>query len=114
MPKHEQALAPAYSEREIIDRVPGRLSGRVGVLLGIMVALGLVGFVAGAASAPQRTWQVYLVNFLFFSGLAAAGVIFGAAMQIAKGHWGKGFRRLAEREPVTQAVTACHPAETTR
>jgi len=94
--KNEHAQTARHSESDIIERVPGRLNGRITMILGIMVALGVVGFIAGAASAPQRAWQAYLVNFLFFSGLAAAGVIFGAAMQVAKGHWGKPMHRIAQ------------------
>jgi hypothetical protein len=88
--------AKAYTDADILSRVPGRINGRLFMALAALVALGLVGFVAGLFAAPQRAWQVYLVNFLFFSGLAAAGVIFGAAMQLAKGHWGKSMHRFAQ------------------
>jgi hypothetical protein len=81
---------------KIIDSVPGAISTRASVVLGIMGGLGFIGFVVGLVIAPQRAWQAYLVNFLFFSGLAAAGVLFGAAMQLAKGHWGKPMHRLAQ------------------
>jgi hypothetical protein len=83
-------------EREILGRVPGRISGGVVTTLGTLSALGIVGFIAGLAADPQRVWQAYLVNFLFFSGLAAAGVLFGAAMQLAKGHWGKSMHRIGQ------------------
>ena len=57
---------------------------------------GAVAFLWGARGPePQRAWQIYLVNFLFWSGLAAGGVLFGLVLQVAKGHWGKPARRLA-------------------
>ncbi len=84
------------SEGDILSRVPGRISSRVTLGLGLAVGLGLIGFLLGLSIAPSRAWQAYLVNFLFFSGLAAAGVLFAAAMQIAKGHWGKGLHRIAQ------------------
>lgn len=87
---------PGYTDADIVARVPGRISGRALMPLGALVAVGLIGFGAGLGVAPQRAWQAYLVNFLFFSGLAAAGVLFGAAMQIAKGHWGKSMHRVAQ------------------
>jgi hypothetical protein len=96
MVEASESQAGQVSDSEIIDRIPGHLPGRLLATLGIMAGLGLVGFVAGLIAAPQRAWQVYLVNFLFFSGLATAGVIFGAAMQITKGHWGKPMHRIAQ------------------
>jgi hypothetical protein len=83
-------------ESRIVASIPGQISVRLLGVLGALVVLGVVGFVVGLAASPQRAWQAYLVNFLFFSGLAAAGVLFGAAMQIAKGHWGKSMHRIGQ------------------
>jgi hypothetical protein len=88
--------ANPISESDILNRVPGRIRGGLLAVLGGSIVLGVIGFVAGLATAPQRAWQVYLVNFLFFSGLAAAGVLFGVVVQIAKGHWGKAMHRVAQ------------------
>ncbi|MGD8867184.1 MAG: hypothetical protein PVI01_06130 [Gemmatimonadales bacterium] len=88
--------ASPISESDILSRVPGRISSRLKLALVILIVLGTIGFVAGLALAPQRAWQAYLVNFLFFSGLATAGVIFGAVMQVAKGHWGKTMHRIPQ------------------
>ncbi len=96
MVERKHAETHGGSESDILSRVPGRISSRLSLGLGLLVALGLIGFVLGLSVAPGRAWQAYLVNFLFFSGLAAAGVLFGAAMQIAKGHWGKGMHRIAQ------------------
>ena len=86
----------SINESEILSRIPGRIS--VGLLgaMGALLLAGLAGFMLGLGSAPQRAWQAYLVNFLFFTGLAAAGVLFGAVMQLAKGHWGKPLHRIAQ------------------
>lgn len=54
------------------------------------IALG----VGARGESAGRAWQIYLVNFLYWSGLAAGGVLFGLVLQIAKGHWGKPLRRL--------------------
>jgi hypothetical protein len=86
----------SYTDEQVLDRISGHIPGRVLAVLATLVAVGLIGFVVGLLVAPQRAWQAYLVNFLFFSGLAAAGVLFGAAMQLAKGHWGKSMHRLAQ------------------
>lgn len=60
------------------------------------IAIGGIGFWLAAEAAPRRAWMSVWSNFLFWTALAIAGVVFGAVLQAAKGHWGKGFRRLAE------------------
>jgi hypothetical protein len=92
----EHTLSAQTSDRDILERVPGRIPGKLLAALGACLLVGISGFLFGLRTAPLRAWQAYLVNFLFFSGLAAAGVIFGAAVQIAKGHWGKSLHRIAQ------------------
>jgi hypothetical protein len=65
-------------------------------LLGALVGLGLVTFFVGVAVAPLRDWQSYLINFLFWSGLAQGAVIFAAIYHVVGGKWGSTVRRLAE------------------
>jgi hypothetical protein len=76
--------------------VPGRIEGRWLAVLSLLVVVGAVGFAVAAASEPTRAWTTVWANFLLWTALAQAGVLFGAVLQTAKGHWGKGFRRLAE------------------
>lgn len=67
-------------------------------LVGGCAALALLGAAAFAlgvrGESAERAWQIYLVNFLYWSGLAIGGVLFGLVIQVAKGHWGKPLRRL--------------------
>ncbi|MBI3078933.1 MAG: hypothetical protein HYY85_18420 [Deltaproteobacteria bacterium] len=70
-----------------------------GPVIGGLVALlllGGAGFLEGLAAEPSRAWPVYLVNFLFWAGLAQAGVTFAALHQITGSRWGPAVRRLAE------------------
>lgn len=60
------------------------------------IGLGVVGFALAVGPSPQRAWMSVWSNFLFWSSLAIAGVVFGAVLQVAKGHWGKPFLRVAE------------------
>ncbi len=41
-------------------------------------------------------WQAYLVNFLFWAGLAQGGVIFAATLNITGARWGRRYVQLAE------------------
>ncbi len=91
----EAAGATGAVERAL-DTVPGRISGGTLGLCLAAVLVGGVAFLLGVDADPDRTWQIAWVNFLFWVALAQCGVVFGAALQTAKGHWGKGFRRVAE------------------
>lgn len=61
-------------------------------------------FAAGALSfvlmllgdGDARAWRAYHVNFLFWTGLAVAGVMFHAVVTVAKGRWSAPVRRIAE------------------
>ena len=67
-----------------------------------MVSL-LLAFIGGAAfwigvsgSQAERAWQVFLVNYLFWSGLAFGSILISAALVITKARWGRPLKRLAE------------------
>lgn len=62
-----------------------------------LAALGAIAFIEGIAG-PQaaRAWQTFLVNFLFWSGIAQAGPIFAAIYVVTKARWGEPVKHLAE------------------
>jgi hypothetical protein len=45
---------------------------------------------------PARAWRMFLVNFVFFTGLSAGAVIFAATQKITKGVWAGSVIRFAE------------------
>jgi hypothetical protein len=63
----------------------------------IVVALvGAVAFVLGAASADAASaWSIYLVNLVFWSGLAVTGPAIAGMMQLTEARWSANVRRLA-------------------
>ena len=64
-------------------------------LLGL-AALGAVAFLAGLMLDGTRAWQALLVNFLFFGGLAQAGVVLSCILQVTSARWGRPLKRVAE------------------
>jgi len=82
------------------DRALATIGGRLPALWLSMwvgaIALGAIGFMTTVGRDPQRAWMSVWSNFLFWTAIGMAGVVFGAILQVAKGHWGKSFRRLAE------------------
>ena len=72
--------------------------------LGLWTFFSLIFFLGGAVafwlgiSGPrsERVWQVFLVNYLFWSGLAFGSILFSAALVMTKARWGRPIKRLAE------------------
>ena len=66
----------------------------------LYLGAGLVGtaaFLYGVFLGDSiRAWQSLLVNFLFFGGLAQAGVVLSAMMQVTSSRWGRALKRTAE------------------
>lgn len=74
--------------REASAKVP-----RLGWLMLVMIVLGAIGFTL-AASEGIRAWQAYWINFLFWTGLAQAGVVLAAIVHMARGRWGGALIRI--------------------
>jgi hypothetical protein len=66
-------------------------------LCGILAVIGAIAFLGGiSGSQGQRAWQAYLVNFVFWSGLAFGTVLFSAMLTMTNARWGRPLKRLAE------------------
>src|SRR5450759_2506205 len=48
----------------------------------VLAAIGLVVFVVGLFLKPDRVWQALLVNWLYFTSISSAGVMFVAVPRI--------------------------------
>ena len=65
---------------------------------GALVVVGVLGFAAALALGDRaRAWQAFLVNLLYFMGIAQAAVAGSAAFYLTQGRWaGTAHFRLAE------------------
>ena len=62
-----------------------------------LIVIGAVAFLIGIFGPnAERAWQSYLINFLFWSGLAFGTVLFSAIITMTKARWGRPLKRLAE------------------
>ncbi len=63
----------------------------------VFLAMGIFAFISGI-SGPERlrAWQIFLVNFLFWTGISQAGVVFSAVLYVTSAQWGKPIRKIAE------------------
>ncbi len=83
--------------RELLPRLDRPLPAWVRPLMLGCAVLGLLGFVVILLSDnANRAWRVYHLNWLYWTGLAQAGVLFSAVTTVAKGRWSAPIRRLGE------------------
>lgn len=72
------------------------LRPRARVACWTLIALGLLVFVLGVVRGEaQRAWQIYLVNWLFWSGFAVTGVVLAAIWRATNSVWGPRLRGVA-------------------
>jgi hypothetical protein len=61
-----------------------------------LAAVGAIAFVWGlAAGDAPRVWSMYLVNVVFWSGLAVTGPAIAGMMQLTEARWSPSVRRIA-------------------
>ena len=82
---------------EILERSNIRLPGGWRLLLWVLVAVAALMFIIGLVTgSAERTWQAFLINTVFWGGMAQAGVMLSVIWQITDAKWGRPFKRLAE------------------
>ena len=91
-------MTPTLRER----LTEGALAGRYDVFIGIGAGLTLLGlylFVSALLDSPataDRAWQLFHVNWIYFTGLSAGGVAFTAVQKITNAKWSGMIIRFAE------------------
>ena len=68
----------------------------LGTVLLVLAVLGGLGFVAGLFLDPDRAWRAYHVNWLYFTSLSSAGVMFVAVQRITTARWSRSIIRFME------------------
>jgi len=90
-------MSPATIRRRLIER---SLAGRYDLFLGLgagLAILGLILFVGALAGEnADRAWQLFHVNWLYFTGLATGSVAFAAVQKITNAKWSGLVIRFAE------------------
>ena len=72
------------------------VSPTVVAVLGGVVGLGALAFLIGVlGGGGRRTWAIFLVNVMFWSGLAATGPALAGMIEVTEGRWGARLRRIA-------------------
>lgn len=73
--------------------------GRSIHFLGLAATLvaGVIAFALGVTSDAERTWGIFLVNFLFWSGISQAGAVFLAILYVTRAKWAEPLKEIAAR-----------------
>jgi hypothetical protein len=71
-------------------------SGKGGLVLGALIALGALSFVwALAGGSGIHAWAFFLTNLLFWSGLSVAGPAIAGILELTEARWAARLRRIA-------------------
>ena len=62
----------------------------------VLAGIGLLVFVIGLFFQPDRAWQALLVNWLYFTSISSAGVMFVAVQRITTARWSRPIVRFLE------------------
>ena len=62
----------------------------------VLAVAGVAVFVIGAFLGVDRVWQALLVNWLYFTSISSAGVMFVAVQRIATARWSRSIIRFLE------------------
>lgn len=90
-------MTVATVDREVYQRGANAPAGNLVVAGAVLAAIGSILFIIQLlGDDPARAWRVYLVNLLFFTGVAQGAVIFVATQKIAKADWSGPIVRFAE------------------
>ena len=82
---------------EILERSNIQLGGGWRIVLWIFVVIGALMFIIGLAIGDaERTWEAFLINTVFWGGMAQAGVMLSVIWQITDAKWGRPFKRIVE------------------
>ncbi len=83
--------------REVLGRLDRPLPAFLKPAAILLLIAGAVGFVVLALGPhSQRAWNAYLINWLFWTGIAQGGVMFHAVTNVAKGRWSAPLVRIGE------------------
>ncbi|MBD3290507.1 hypothetical protein GF337_17010 [candidate division KSB1 bacterium] len=69
------------------------------IIVALFILIAVVFVIIGASSEePTRMWQIYLINFLLWTGIAQAGAVFSAILELTNAEWGHRMQQVAESQ----------------
>jgi len=92
------AMAGGGVREATLARLEQPLPSWLRPLLVVLAVIGALAFLllAARAGSSDRAWRDFHINWLFWTGLSQAGVLFSASQIISKSRWSHPVRRIAE------------------
>lgn len=87
---------PAPSRERVLAAIDTSIPSRVKQAFLAMFVAGFAVFLYGAAQGNGRAWQAFHVNWLFFSTISSAAVMFVAVQRITTARWSRSVIRIME------------------
>ena len=85
--------------KEIAEKSLFKIPENLKRFLWVLVIVGLGMFIAGLTTGGEdsvvRTWQAFLINTVFWAGIAHSGILFSVIWQLTDAKWGRPFKRLS-------------------
>jgi len=86
--------------KEIAEKSLFEIPGSIKIVLWTLILLGIGIFSWGLLLQDKenvlRTWQVFLINTVFWAGIAHSGIFFSVIWQLTDAKWGRPFKRISE------------------
>ncbi len=87
---------PAPTRARVLAAIDKPIPAAVKQAFLTMFVVGFAVFAVGAVQGNGRAWQAFHVNWLFFTTIASAGVMFAAVQRITTARWSRSVIRLLE------------------
>jgi hypothetical protein len=87
---------PVPTRDELVTAYGKPLPKALGTASLVLAAIGVVAFLVGLFLAPDRAWRAYHFNWLYFTSLSSAGVMFVAVQRITTARWSRSIIRFME------------------
>jgi hypothetical protein len=84
------------TREEVVAGLDRPTPARLKTISVVLAAIGLIVFVIGLFVQPDRVWQALLVNWLYFTSISSAGVMFVAVQRITTARWSRPIIRFLE------------------
>ncbi len=90
-------MTPENVRLDLFDRVEKPVhKGLVGALA-LLAVLGILAFISMiTGDQPERGWEIFLVNFLLFTGMSLGAIAFTAAASLSNARWDGPVSRVAQ------------------
>jgi hypothetical protein len=84
------------TREEVVAGIDRPSPARLRTISLVLAAIGLIVFVIGLFVKPDRVWQALFVNWLYFTSVSSAGVMFVAVQRITTARWSRPIVRFLE------------------